>query len=87
MNDLTRAQTQQKVFIANVTTQVIERHLVRDLDNIFCPSEMAALTDKEILSLAEEPRDARTRRQRLTEEQNRLLKGQQRLNDVCGLVN
>lgn len=47
-------QVYQKLFIANVTVQVIERHIVQDLELIFCPLTVAKLSDTDAVSLASE---------------------------------
>lgn len=52
----------QKTFIANVTTQVIERHVVRGLEDIFSPIFVNKLDVDEIEGFASEP--AATKRQR-----------------------
>ncbi|KAL1871944.1 hypothetical protein Daus18300_004580 [Diaporthe australafricana] len=55
---------QQKTFVANVTTQVIERHLVRNLDRIFSPKFALTLTDSQVERMVAEPQA--TKRARLT---------------------
>lgn len=54
---------QQKTFIANVTTQVIERHIARGLHNIFSPLVVVNMPDSKIQSIVAEP--SATKRQRL----------------------
>ncbi|KUJ18596.1 dynamin family protein-like protein [Mollisia scopiformis] len=45
----------QKTFVANVTTQVIERHIVRGLENIFSPVTVNDLEPAQAEALALEP--------------------------------
>ncbi|KAL9621158.1 MAG: hypothetical protein Q9160_004409 [Pyrenula sp. 1 TL-2023] len=52
----------QKTFIANVTTQVVERHIVRGLEEIFSPIFVSRLSDADCEAIAAEP--ATTQRQR-----------------------
>jgi hypothetical protein len=51
------------VFVANVVTQVIERHIVRNLDAIFSPLRVIEMTDSEVMQLVGE--NAATQRQRV----------------------
>ena len=41
--------------MANVTTLVIERHIVRGLEQIFSPVVVSALSDSEAQAIASEP--------------------------------
>ena len=43
-----------ETFVDNVCRQVIERHLLNPLPQIFCPEEVAALSDDELQSIAAE---------------------------------
>ncbi|KAK4691375.1 hypothetical protein P7C71_g5611, partial [Lecanoromycetidae sp. Uapishka_2] len=52
----------QKTFIANVTTQVVERHIIRGIENIFSPVIVNGLSDSEATKIASEP--ATVQRQR-----------------------
>lgn len=65
----------QKVFMANVTTQVIERHIARDLDRILSPVTIAKYSDTEVERLSSEPQLARKQRESLTDRAERLKKG------------
>jgi hypothetical protein len=56
-------KVQQKIFIANVTTQVIERHIARGLQNIFSPMVLVGMSDEKVLKLVSEP--SATNRQRV----------------------
>lgn len=55
-------QVQQKTFIANVTTQVIERHIARGLQDIFSPMVLVGMSDEKVLKLVSE--SSATNRQR-----------------------
>lgn len=72
--------------MANVTSQVVERHMVRDLDKILSPLAMADLTDEEVLELAVEPQSVKQQRVRLLDKQTKLKKGQVGFRKVAGLV-
>ncbi|KAI6347931.1 hypothetical protein MCOR25_010870 [Pyricularia grisea] len=45
-------KVQLKVFVANVTNQVIERHMLRDLEHVFSPLVVATMNDTEVKSVA-----------------------------------
>lgn len=75
---------QQKIFIANVTTQVIERHIVRNLEGIFCPVSVNLLSEAELLGLASEPKSTRTQRSFLQERTKKLEGGYAILRSVLG---
>lgn len=79
-------QEKEKTFVANVTSQVIERHMVRDLDKILSPVAMAELTDEEVLELTAEPQSVKQQRERLQDKQTKLKKGQAGFRKVAGLV-
>ncbi|RAL66005.1 hypothetical protein DID88_005666 [Monilinia fructigena] len=53
----------QKVFIANITTQVIERHIVRGLENIFNPVAVHKLTSEQAEAIASEPTHSKHERE------------------------
>ncbi|ETS75372.1 hypothetical protein PFICI_12316 [Pestalotiopsis fici W106-1] len=75
-------KVQQKTFIANVTTQVIERHIVRDLEGIFCPVSVHLLSEAELLGLASEPMSTRTQRSFLEDRIKKLEGGHAILRSV-----
>ncbi|TVY86471.1 Interferon-induced GTP-binding protein, partial [Lachnellula willkommii] len=52
----------QKTFVANVTMQVIERHIVRGLDKIFSPIFVNGLTSEQAEALASEPPASKRKR-------------------------
>ncbi|ROW06353.1 hypothetical protein VPNG_07515 [Cytospora leucostoma] len=56
-------KVQQKTFIANVVTQVIERHIVRGLHDIFSPMVVVNMSDAKVESIVSEP--PATKRQRV----------------------
>lgn len=78
MIELTLGQERRKVFVANVIDQVIERHLIRKLGQIFSPAVVADMTEEEVLQMAGEPGTVRTQREGL-QERIRQLKGGQRI--------
>ncbi|TLS20459.1 uncharacterized protein PpBr36_11348 [Pyricularia pennisetigena] len=45
-------KVQLKVFVANVTNQVIERHMLRGFEHVFSPLVVAAMNDIEVKSVA-----------------------------------
>lgn len=77
-------QVQQKTFIANVTTQVIERHIVRNLEGIFCPVTVQSLSEAEIMGLTSEPTSTRTQRKFLDDRIKKLEGGHSILRSVLG---
>jgi hypothetical protein len=62
--------------VANITDQVIERHLIRGLVEIFSPLAVMDMTEEEVLRIAAEPGSVRAQREGL-EERIRQLKGGQ----------
>ncbi|RDW79868.1 hypothetical protein BP6252_04506 [Coleophoma cylindrospora] len=77
-------KVQEKVFVANVTTQVIERHLVRDLEKIFSPIAVNQLTDAEVEAIASEPDSAKRRREFLQSRIAKLEEGREIFKGVAG---
>ena len=67
------------MFVDNVCRQVIERHLLRTLPNIFSPQTVAAYTDNELERIAGERQDVVEKRKHLYEHLNNLRAG---LNDL-----
>ncbi|KAI1915898.1 hypothetical protein LOZ65_005351 [Ophidiomyces ophidiicola] len=55
-----------KTFVDNVCRQVIERHIVSKLPNVFNPTTVLSLTDKELQKIAAEPGSKTERRKELT---------------------
>jgi hypothetical protein len=82
---LTRViQVSQKTFIANITTQVIERHIVRGLQNIFSPVVVNAMSDVEVEAIASEPLSAKRQREFLEERIKKLTDGHEIFRGVMG---
>ena len=69
-------QVSQKTFIANVTTQVIERHMIRGLDKIFDPVTVSSLGDAKVQAIASEPGNAKLQRQGFEDRIKKLEDGQ-----------
>ncbi|ESZ97970.1 putative dynamin GTPase [Sclerotinia borealis F-4128] len=65
----------QKTFIAIITTQVIERHIIRNLENIFSPVVVNSLSDGEVEAIASEPTSTRTQREFLEDRISKLEDG------------
>lgn len=76
------AQVSQKTFVANITTQVIERHIVRGLEEIFSPVVVNALSDHEKEAIASEPASAKRQRGFLEDRIGKLNEGYNILRDV-----
>ena len=77
-------QVSQKTFVANVTTQVIERHMIRGLEKIFSPVIVIGLTDSEVEAIASEPTSAKRQRQFLEDRIAKLKDGQRIFRSVMG---
>ena len=75
-----------KVFVANVTTQVIERHIVRGLENIFSPTAVIQMSDAEAEAIASEPASATRQREFLDDRIKKLEEGRSILRRVVGSV-
>lgn len=61
--------------MANITTQVIERHIVSDLEAIFSPLAVNDMSDEEVEAIAAEPSATRHKRQFLTDRVAKLKDG------------
>ncbi|KAK7716899.1 hypothetical protein SLS63_010906 [Diaporthe eres] len=70
-------KVQMKVFIANLATQVIERHLLVDLQDIFSPMATVEMTDAKVQSIVSEPESTKRQRVFLTDRINKLEEGQE----------
>lgn len=77
-------QVSQKTFIVNITTQVIERHIVRGLETIFSPVAVNKLSDAEAEAVALEPVSAKRHREFLIDRIERLEAGYQILRGFTG---
>ncbi|KAJ9302153.1 hypothetical protein DTO271G3_1019 [Paecilomyces variotii] len=76
----------QKVFIANVTVQVVERHIVQDLQHIFRPLTVAKMSDAEVCALASEPVVSKRQREFLTARLAKLEEGREILKEVMSTM-
>jgi hypothetical protein len=65
----------RKTFVDNVCRQVIERHLLRNLSDIFSPQSVAGYTDEELSRIAGERPEVVEKRKRLHEELKNLKAG------------
>lgn len=77
-------EVSQKTFVANVTTQVVERHIIRGLEKIFSPVVVNSLTDSEVEAIASEPANAKRQRQFLEDRIAKLKDGQSIFRSVMG---
>ena len=75
-------QVSQKTFIANVTTQVIERHMIRGLDTIFNPVTVSGLKDAQVEAIASEPANAKLERHGLEDRIAKLKEGRKIFRNV-----
>lgn len=78
-------QVQQKTFIANVTTQVIERHIVRDIDRIFSPKFVFTLSDSQVENMVSEPLPVKRTRVLLGDKIKKLEEGKEIFRGVIGI--
>ncbi|KAI1367936.1 interferon-induced GTP-binding protein Mx [Xylaria arbuscula] len=67
----------QTTFIANVTTQVIERHVIRGLEGIFSPLVVSGMSNTEVEIVACEPLPTKNLREFLEDRINKLKDGQE----------
>ncbi|KAK7732539.1 hypothetical protein SLS53_008425 [Cytospora paraplurivora] len=70
-------KVQQKTFVANVVTQVIERHIVRGLHDIFSPMVVVTMSDAKVESIVSEPSATKRQRVFLTDRIRKLEEGQE----------
>lgn len=77
-------QVSEKDFVANITVQVIERHIVRGLEYIFSPITVSQLLDAEILSVG--PDSTKKEREALTENVRILTEGQLILSELMSSI-
>lgn len=73
-----------KTFVDNVCRQVVERHLVRHLPDIFSPRTVAGYTDEELERIAGEKQDVIEKRKYTQEQLENLKAG---LNDLRKMTN
>lgn len=72
--------------MANVTAQVVERHMVRGLDKIFSLLDVNRLSDEDVLRVASEPSSVRRKRDFLRDRQQKLKSGKEIFRDITGRV-
>ncbi|KAL6713269.1 hypothetical protein ACLMJK_008734 [Lecanora helva] len=77
-------EVQQPLFVANITTQVIERHMIRGLEVIFDPVNINKLSDEQVLSIVAEPPAAQRQRAHLEDKIKKLEEGQRILRRAMG---
>ena len=65
----------RKTFVDNVCKQVVERHLLKNLPDIFSPQSVAGYTDEELERIAGERPEVVEKRKRLYEELENLKAG------------
>ena len=70
--------------MANVTTQVVERHIIRGLEKVFSPITVNALPDSDVEKVAAEPANATRQRQFLEDRITKLKDGQNIFRSVMG---
>ncbi|KUJ15925.1 dynamin family protein-like protein [Mollisia scopiformis] len=77
-------KVQQKTFIANVTTQIVERHIIRGLEKIFSPVVVNAMTEAEAEAVASEPLSSKRQREFLEDRIRKLKDGHEIFRGVMG---
>ncbi|MCJ1311364.1 hypothetical protein MMC25_005035 [Agyrium rufum] len=68
-------KTELKVFVANLTKQVVERHIVRGIEEIFSPVMVNGLSESELLAWTAEPASVQRKREYLDERMKKLQEG------------
>jgi len=79
-------QFSKRTFIANVTTQVVERHIVTDLEKIFSPVIVHDWSDSETEAVAMEPISAKRQREFLLDRVGKFENGDKILGDVIRIT-
>ncbi|KAF2966504.1 hypothetical protein GQX73_g7045 [Xylaria multiplex] len=74
----------RETFIANITTQVIERHIIRGLKDIFSPLVVNAMSDNEAKAIASEPLPVRRQRDFLDDRIKKLEDGRDAFRAMMG---
>ncbi|KAI1124878.1 interferon-induced GTP-binding protein Mx [Nemania abortiva] len=77
-------KVQEKTFVANVTTQVVERHIMKRLEEIFSPLKIIDLPEPEIESIVSEPSSTKRQRLFLQDRIKKLEEGQKIFRSVIG---
>jgi hypothetical protein len=75
-----------KVFVANVTVQVVERNLVRELADIVSPKVIANYSDVELRHIASEPEESLQMRDDLEDRLKILKEGQTAFEEALGRI-
>ncbi|KAG8527769.1 uncharacterized protein KY384_007923 [Bacidia gigantensis] len=75
-----------KIFVSNVTTQVVERHIVRHLEDILSPLKITAMGDGQIELIAKENPATHRQRAFLQERIAKLQKGNGIFRNIMGSV-
>lgn len=65
-----------------MTTQVVERHIMRGLQNIFSPLVLVDMPDSKVQSIVSEPLATKRQRMFLTDRVKKLEEGQEIFRDV-----
>ncbi|KAI3391645.1 hypothetical protein diail_7013 [Diaporthe ilicicola] len=78
-------KVQLKVFVANITTQVIERHLLTGLYDIFSPMTVLKFADAKVQSMVSEPESAKRRRILLSDRARKLEEGREIFRSVMDI--
>ncbi|KAI1114245.1 interferon-induced GTP-binding protein Mx [Nemania sp. NC0429] len=74
----------QKTFVTNMTTQVIERHIVHGLEDIFSPIVVNSMSNVEVEAIASEPLPTRSLRDFLNDRINKLEAGKETFRVMMG---
>ena len=77
-------QVQYKIFVANVTTQVIERQLIRGLEEVFSPMVIITMSDVIVEAIASEGSAAKRQRMLLANRVAKLEEGHRIFESVIG---
>lgn len=75
-------QVYQKVFDANITVQVVERHIIRGLENIFSPLTVSRWSESDMNDIASEPATVMRQRAFLEDRVSKLNTGHNILSQV-----
>ena len=81
---MTLHQVKEKVWVDNITTQVIERHILSGLHDIFSPVKVLSLSDTEVEAIVSEPVSAKRQREFLTDRIKKLQAGHSIFKNVMG---
>lgn len=61
-----------KTFTDSVARQVIERHIISPLPEVFCPGSVSALSDEELIVIGSEPKSQNLKRTKLGNQADQL---------------